>query len=95
MPVPVVRQSVSVERVSRFLYIRSSTGLELWWDRGTSLTVEPPLSMLNHTCGLCGVYNNNPLDDFKLPDLTIALVGSQFGPGWQLSSSKFSCSRSI
>ncbi|XP_061434353.1 IgGFc-binding protein-like [Lethenteron reissneri] len=36
------------------------------------------------TCGLCGLWNNDPSDDFMTPNGTLAASAAEFGNSWEL-----------
>ena len=46
----------------------TSFGLIVTWDGKRSARIEIPLEYWNATCGLCGVFDGNPDNDFQAPD---------------------------
>lgn len=67
---------------SIFTKVVASVGIEILFDGRSKiyLTVNP--SFQNKTCGLCGTFNSNQLDDFKTPEGNIDSNPISFGNTW-------------
>ena len=49
---------------SCFQHLTTDFGLEVKWSGQSWVEVSLPVTMKNRTCGMCGVFNNNPADDW-------------------------------
>ena len=48
--------------------LSTSFGLIITWDGKRSARIEIPFEYWNATCGLCGVFDGEPDNDFRTPD---------------------------
>ncbi|KAJ8020915.1 SCO-spondin [Holothuria leucospilota] len=44
--------------------VHLGNGVTVRWDRYTTMAIEVKAEHYNHTCGLCGTFNQNQMDDF-------------------------------
>ncbi|KAF4523151.1 hypothetical protein B566_EDAN002407 [Ephemera danica] len=62
-----------------------------WSDRGIEISATPENHVTgNRLKGLCGSYNGNTNDDFKLPDGSISDNANTFGNAWQTNDPNLS-----
>ncbi|KAK6166495.1 hypothetical protein SNE40_023168 [Patella caerulea] len=66
--VPSSRDGFVFEQTGRFLTVRTQLGFQLKWDSKESIFVQVEKSMKKKICGLCGLYDGNPLNDFMVGD---------------------------
>ncbi len=51
--------------------LRSPFGLIVTWDGKRSAQIALSPNYWNNTCGLCGTFDDNPSNDFLIPDGTV------------------------
>ena len=51
------------------------------WDRSYSVRVRVPGDAYDQTCGICGVYNDNPDDDWVMGPAEDCMPEVDFSPG--------------
>ena len=57
---------------------------QVLWSGRSHLEVSLPGSYKNHTCGLCGNFNNYPQDDLRTPSRQISQSEAAFGNSWKV-----------
>jgi len=62
------------------------SGVRVSWDGSYRVGVTVSTSWRGRLCGLCGNYNNNPLDDLRIPDGTVVSSANDFGLSWVLNN---------
>ena len=65
---------------SRVFLTRS--GIEVFYDGRSCVTVKASSVWKGLLCGLCGNYNGDPSDDFQTPNGTVATSPDDFGSKW-------------
>lgn len=75
------------------MYVYTKDGITIKWDGDSYVEVSLPKTLMNKVCGLCGNYNGNPVDDFKIPN-GLELNNDEFGEYWRLKESK-ACKRHV
>ena len=86
----IILQSGQVEvvRVGGHPHVTlSRSGVRVSWDGSYRVGVTVSTSWRRRLCGLCGNYNNNPVDDFQTPDGTVVSSANEFGLSWALTNS--------
>uniref|UniRef100_A0A8C9SQC5 Si:ch211-39f2.3 n=1 Tax=Scleropages formosus TaxID=113540 RepID=A0A8C9SQC5_SCLFO len=68
------------------LAISTDFGLLVTYDAYHYVTVNVPYDYYNSTCGLCGVFNLNPGDDFLSSSGQIMSSDLEFANSWQVST---------
>ena len=68
------------------------SGIELFYDGWSRVAVKASLIWKGRLCGLCGNYNGDPSDDFKIPNGTIVSSADEFGSKWLNGTSHEDCS---
>ncbi|XP_029432759.1 IgGFc-binding protein-like [Rhinatrema bivittatum] len=66
-------------------------GLKMTFDYASSITVTVPGNYRDEMCGLCGNYNGDESDDFRLPDSTQANDPAHFASAWAVTVSDETC----
>ncbi|XP_067245483.1 kielin/chordin-like protein [Chanodichthys erythropterus] len=85
---------VYLERKTNTILLNTNVGLKVLWNGRSHVEVSVPGTYKKHMCGLCGNFNNYPLDDMKLRNGQIAKSEADFGNNWKVGSgnSSFHCS---
>ncbi|CAL8364796.1 unnamed protein product [Arctogadus glacialis] len=65
--------------------ILTDFGLRVTYDMIYHITVTVPSNYMDHTCGLCGNFNDNNADDFTLPDGKVTKDVQSFGAAWKVA----------
>ncbi|XP_077861966.1 mucin-2-like [Saccoglossus kowalevskii] len=63
-------------KVADYIIVRSGLGFTLRWDGAEAISVKVSESLFDETCGLCGKYNEDVIDDFT--DISSTVVRSVF-----------------
>ncbi|XP_048013922.1 mucin-2-like isoform X2 [Megalobrama amblycephala] len=66
--VPAYKNGIKIEGSSTSVKISSKHGVTVFWEEDNSLTIELPEKYRAQTCGLCGDFNGNTIDDISLND---------------------------
>ena len=79
----VLSGEVEVVRVGGYPHvILNRTGIRVSWDGLYRVDVTVSTIWRGRLCGLCGNYNDNPSDDFQMPNGSIASSSNDFGVSW-------------
>ncbi|XP_051740976.1 mucin-2 [Ctenopharyngodon idella] len=79
--VPTYKNGIKIEGSSTSVKISSKHGVTVFWEEDNSLTIELPEKYRDQTCGLCGDFNGNIIDDIAV-----------HGPStWRVSISTETC----
>lgn len=81
---PFSQNNVTVYQKNGWITIKTPQSVELISDLQTHILVKIPDIYHQTTCGLCGNYNGNPLDDLQLPNGTVISELNIFGQSWKL-----------
>ena len=65
--------------------------IEIFWNGLYHVAVTADSTWENRMCGLCGNYNNDLSDDFKVPNGNVTSVANEFGSSWLFSNNSLSC----
>lgn len=82
----VILQSGEVEvvRVGGYPHVVLSTsGIDLYWDGLSRLSITVAQKWIGKLCGLCGNYNNDSMDDFQTRAGALAASSIEFADSWQ------------
>ncbi|KAM9352917.1 IgGFc-binding protein-like [Symphorus nematophorus] len=89
---PFSQNNITVHQKNGLITIKTPLSVELISDLRSHIVVKIPDIYRQITCGLCGIYNDNPTDDLQLPNGTVISDPDIFGPSWKLSDIESSCS---
>ncbi|ROL54622.1 Mucin-5B [Anabarilius grahami] len=64
--VPTYKNGIKIEGSSTSVKISSKHGVTVFWEEDNSLTIELPEKYRDQTCGLCGDFNGNIIDDITV-----------------------------
>ena len=62
------------------------SGVRVSWDGLYNVDVTVSTRWRGNLCGLCGDYNGDPNNDFRMPNFLLADDANEFGTSWQLIS---------
>ena len=82
MVLPTKAGGLVLERIAHFVIATSGLGFTILYDGKEDITVYITSDSL-HTCGLCGVYDNNPSNDFSKPSGDVVTDAYGFGLSWK------------
>ncbi|XP_033120968.1 mucin-2-like [Anneissia japonica] len=84
LTLPTSIDGMIIEEVSSYILVKSGLGFSLVWDGFEYIDVHvTSTSLKGSTCGLCGKYNDNPMDDFSDPLGVVHDDPYTFGNSWQ------------
>ncbi|RXN17958.1 SCO-spondin [Labeo rohita] len=81
---PLFQNGVSVHWLGDFVFVESGLGVRLKFDMENTVYVTITAEHLTATRGLCGVYNNNPDDDFTTSSGSVSQYAASFGNSWRV-----------
>ncbi|XP_075462268.1 IgGFc-binding protein-like isoform X2 [Ascaphus truei] len=82
---------VWVNQEGNNLILQSMIGLRVLFDRVYYVSVSVPSSFSGFTQGLCGNFNSDISDDFRLPIGSIVKDPAQFGASWKVAGDESNC----
>jgi len=82
---------VTVTRVGGHSRVFLSSGIEVFFDGSTRVTVSVSSAWIGQLCGLCGNYNGDPSDDFQSPEGILLASPNSFGLSWAVYSDNELC----
>ncbi|XP_068097894.1 IgGFc-binding protein-like [Hyperolius riggenbachi] len=71
--------------------VYTSLGIVIMYDQQSMVAVKVPSSLSGLTEGLCGNFNKNPKDDFRLPNGSIVTDANIFGEAWAVARDGSNC----
>ena len=82
---------VTVTRIGGHSRVFLSSGIEIFFDGSTRVTVTVSSAWIGQLCGLCGNYNGDPSDDFQNPEGILLTSPNSFGLSWAVYSDNELC----
>uniref|UniRef100_A0A8C9L7S5 VWFD domain-containing protein n=1 Tax=Pavo cristatus TaxID=9049 RepID=A0A8C9L7S5_PAVCR len=76
----------TVRYIGMYTVIDTTSGLILMWDKKTSIFIKLSPEFKGKTCGLCGNYDGNGINDFTTRSLSVVENVLEFGNSWKVSS---------
>ncbi|XP_076369994.1 hemocytin-like isoform X2 [Tachypleus tridentatus] len=86
-PVPVLPpvSKFELREIGLFIYVKSDVGISVLWDKGTRVYVRADPVWKGKLKGLCGDFNGDASDDFKLPSGGVPVSNPiEFGDSWKV-----------
>ncbi|XP_053087183.1 alpha-tectorin isoform X3 [Pangasianodon hypophthalmus] len=77
---------VSVYSSGQNTYITTDFGLSVSYDGSWVVLITVPGNYSGATCGLCGDFNGNSNDDFRMRSGTLTSSASEFGADWEVGN---------
>jgi len=91
----IVHRSSGVEitRTGGNPYVLLTIGapIAILWDGLYRVDISVSSGWQGRLCGLCGSYNNDPSDDFMLPDGSVTPSVDEFGSSWLYANTSSTC----
>ncbi|XP_033620656.1 mucin-5AC [Fukomys damarensis] len=75
----------TVRQMGIYLAVDTDTGLELLWDRKTSLFLRLSPKFKGRVCGLCGNFDGNAINDLTTRSQAVVSDALEFGNSWKFS----------
>lgn len=91
LPVTLDLGTVKIYQSGMSTAVETDFGLLVTFDGQHYASISIPGSYINSTCGLCGNYNKNPLDDFLRPDGRPAMSVLDLGESWRVYHAEWKC----
>lgn len=91
LPVTLELGAVKIYQSGMSTAVETDFGLLVTFDGQHYASISIPGSYINSTCGLCGNYNKNPLDDFLRPDGRPAMSVLDLGESWRVYHADWKC----
>ncbi|XP_067094200.1 IgGFc-binding protein [Osmerus mordax] len=82
LPLSLSEGRVTVSQEGRNIIVQSDFGLRVLYDTTYYVEVVVPSTYQGKMCGLCGNYDKNPADDFRLPGGKQTRNVDDFGSAW-------------
>ncbi|OPJ73760.1 hypothetical protein AV530_013225 [Patagioenas fasciata monilis] len=76
----------TVRYMGMYLVIETTSGMILIWDKKTSIFIKLSPDFKGQTCGLCGNYDGNGINDFTTRSQSVVENVLEFGNSWKVSS---------
>ncbi|XP_053418481.1 mucin-5AC [Nycticebus coucang] len=77
----------TISQMGVFLVVDTNVGLELLWDRRTSIFIRLSPEFKGRVCGLCGNFDDSAINDFTTRSQSVVGNALEFGNSWKLSPS--------
>ncbi|XP_070582937.1 LOW QUALITY PROTEIN: SCO-spondin-like [Erythrolamprus reginae] len=81
---PLLRNGISIWWLGDFLLVESGLGVRVKFDGGSTAYVTIASTLRDATHGLCGIYNDNPTDDFQRVGGDLVMLAATFGNSWRI-----------
>lgn len=91
LPLSLDNGRVQVTQQGQNIIVQTDFGLKVLYNTVYYVEVIVPSTYRQKMCGLCGNNNNNPKDDFKLPNNRITNKVDKFGKSWALDQHSETC----
>ncbi|XP_059841964.1 zonadhesin-like [Hypanus sabinus] len=82
-PIPGYMKGIKVITNGIYTIVETDFGMAVKYDGTHNLEISLPNSYYSKVCGLCGDYNGQQVDEFRMPNGQIASSASHFGNSWQ------------
>ncbi|XP_058879421.1 SCO-spondin [Acipenser ruthenus] len=81
---PLFKNGISIRWLGDFIFIESGLGVRVKYNRDNIIYVTVTAELKGTTRGLCGVYNDNPNDDFTTMGGAVSQFAASFGNSWRV-----------
>ncbi|XP_074919520.1 SCO-spondin-like [Chelonoidis abingdonii] len=81
---PLLQDGISVRWLGDFIFVESSLGVRVKSDGHDTVYVTVSEELRGATRGLCGLYNDDPADDFLRVGGDVAMLAASFGNSWRV-----------
>ncbi|XP_075444784.1 SCO-spondin-like [Ascaphus truei] len=83
---PHLQNGINILWLGDFMFIESGLGVRVKFDGGNNVYVTVTSDLQGRTKGLCGVYNEDPEDDFTQVGGSISPHAAGFGNSWRVQN---------
>lgn len=91
LPLSLHNGRVKVSQEGKHIVVRTDFGLKVLYDTVYYVEVIVPSSYKYKMCGLCGNYNKQKHDDFRLPNDAVTSDIDHFGKSWVVDMPSHNC----
>lgn len=91
LPLSLDNGRLRVSQEGRNIVVRTDFGLKVLYDTVYYVEVIVPSTYQHKMCGLCGNYNKNSRDDFRLPNNRLVHKVDDFGKAWVVDMPGHNC----
>ncbi|XP_078579024.1 uncharacterized protein LOC144863560 [Branchiostoma floridae x Branchiostoma japonicum] len=98
LSLPISEEGVKVEKVGGYVRVILMPEFDgklvrvvVYWDGVTSVYVEVDEDFAENLCGLCGNFNGNSLDEYRLKDGTVSSSTITFANSWKMTDAEEHC----
>ncbi|XP_063157945.1 SCO-spondin-like [Candoia aspera] len=81
---PLLRKGISIWWLGDFLFVESGLGVRVKFDGHSTVYVTVGTALQGTTRGLCGVYSDDPADDFQRVGGDVVTLAASFGNSWRI-----------
>ncbi|XP_051874623.1 zonadhesin-like [Pristis pectinata] len=82
-PIPGHVKGINIITNGIYTMVETDFGMSVKFDGSRNLEISLPNSYYSKVCGLCGDYNGQQVDEFRMPNGHIAPSANHFGNSWQ------------
>jgi hypothetical protein len=75
---------VSIRKSGNYVLLTTSFNLEIQWNGKAVVMVTVPETYWNRTCGLCGSFDGDQGNEYRLPDGSLVDNSNDFGHSWAI-----------
>ncbi|KAM8927861.1 IgGFc-binding protein-like [Pelodytes ibericus] len=86
LPLILENGKIQISQEGSNIILQTDFGLVVLYDLMNSVQVTVPGAYQGATCGLCGDFNGQTYDDFRLPSGQLSADVEEFGAAWNASS---------
>lgn len=84
---------LQITKENSIITVLTDIGVQILWDGDSFIEVHVPKRYQGDTCGLCGNFNGEPNDDFKLKNGQITNSIHKFAESWAIGRQRNNCKR--
>ncbi|XP_032077067.1 otogelin-like protein [Thamnophis elegans] len=82
LSLPQTIGNIFIEKLANYILVKTTFGFSLAWDGNSGIYIKLTEEHKGKTCGLCGNYNNNTLDDLILQSSDYKEDVAKFANSW-------------
>ncbi|XP_043539580.1 zonadhesin-like, partial [Chiloscyllium plagiosum] len=74
---------VHLSQSGQYVMVQTDFGLQLQYDGNHFVKITVPGNYYQQMCGFCGDFNGHSVDDYRMPDGSLAVNDTIFGESWK------------
>ncbi|XP_060710565.1 zonadhesin-like [Hemiscyllium ocellatum] len=86
---------VHLSQSGQYVMVQTDFGLQLQYDGNHFVKITVPGNYNQQMCGFCGNFNGDPVDDYLMPDGSLAVNDTIFGESWKTENDEDESCRTI